>query len=108
MTVDDTSGSGTICSRGLSGLFADDLGVTLRNFPRGARRFAWSDISHFADGAVAIEHGDFAWVLLIVPRAGRIRPVSRTTAASAAPGLLALSGRWPSGTKYLRTWSDSP
>jgi hypothetical protein len=70
MAVDGTSGSVTMCSRGRSGLFADDQGVMLRNFPRDARRFAWSDISHFADGAMALEQGGIGWVLVIVPRAG--------------------------------------
>jgi len=87
MAVNDTSGSVTICSRGRSSVFADDLGVTVRGLGR-ARRFAWSDISHFADGIKSAEHG-YLWVLDIVLRTGRTRRVQCTRAPSAAPQTLA-------------------
>ena len=56
MTVDDTSGSVTVCSRGWSGLFADDLGVTERNFlglpASGRRGFSSSGHRDLADRAI--------------------------------------------------------
>lgn len=75
MTVDDASGTVTIC-RG-QGLFlrADDAGVLVRNFPFGrARRIAWSEISHFADGRYTKE-GSTGWQLDIILRTGKRVPV---------------------------------
>ena len=88
MALNDRSGSVTICSRGRSGLFADDLGVTVRGL-RGARRYAWSDISHFADGIKGADGGGHLWVLDIVLRTGRTRRVPCTAAVTAAPQTLA-------------------
>src|SRR5215472_12228500 len=88
MTVDDPSDSVIICSRGRSGLVADDQGVTVRD--RGfTRRFAWSDVSHFADGIEPAEYGgSYLWVLEIVLRAGGTRRVLCTRALVAAPEIL--------------------
>lgn len=86
MSVDDTSRSVTICTRGQSGLFADDLGLTIRS-PVRTRRFAWNEISHFADGVTG-ERVDL-WVLVIVLGTGRKVAVECTTASSAAPETLA-------------------
>ena len=73
MTLDDPPGTVTIC-RG-QGLFlrADDAGVLMRNnyFGRARRvRIAWTEISHFADGAYTKE-GETSWMLVIVLRTGK-------------------------------------
>jgi hypothetical protein len=70
MTVDDASGTMTICRRGRMGLYADDHGVTVRNAASRARRFAWAEVSHFADGSI-LNEGDYSWILHIVLRTGR-------------------------------------
>lgn len=89
MTVDDAPGPVTIYSRGRSGLFADDLGVTIRNFPGSARRFAWSEISCFADGLQSGESYT-RWVLEVVLHTGGRVPVNCTaTSRPPAPGLQA-------------------
>lgn len=75
MTVDDAAGTVTIC-RG-QGLFlrTDDAGVLMRNFHFGrARRIAWSEVSHFADGCYTKE-GATNWMLIIALRNGKQVPV---------------------------------
>lgn len=71
-------------SRWRTGLYADDHGVTVRNFGSRARRFAWAEVSHFADGSRYGE-GDYRWVLQIVLHTGR----EVTAPVSAAPETLA-------------------
>lgn len=55
MAVDDALGTVTICRRGRLGLYADDHSVTVRNAASRTRRFAWAEVSHFADGSVLNE-----------------------------------------------------
>jgi hypothetical protein len=93
MTVDDGSGLITICTRGRSSLFADDQGVTLRSYPRGARRFAWSEISRFQDGEWSGHGGIVVWALDIVLRTGHTVPVAFTRGSSARPEILAGVGQ---------------
>jgi hypothetical protein len=87
MSVDDGPGSVTVCSRGRSEFLTDDLGVTVRGRGR-VRRFAWSEISKFADGIYGTQAGSW-WELQIVLRSGRSIPVECTRGASAAPEMLA-------------------
>jgi Protein of unknown function (DUF2510) len=71
MTVDDSPGTVTI-SKG-QGLFlrADDAGVLVRNFHFGpARRIAWAEISHFADGRYT-KKDLTSWMLVIMLRTGK-------------------------------------
>jgi Protein of unknown function (DUF2510) len=80
MTADDASGTVTICKG--QGLFlrADDAGVLVRNFYGRARRIAWTEISHFADGQYTKE-GVTGWQLFIVLRTGnRVRVTSSVLA----------------------------
>jgi hypothetical protein len=80
MTVDDASGTVTICKG--QGLFlrADDAGVVVRNFYGRTRRIVWTEISHFADGGYTKE-GVTGWQLFIVLRTGkRIRVTSSVLA----------------------------
>ena len=75
MAMDDASGTVTICKG--QGLFlrADDAGVQLRNFHFGrARRIAWNEISHFADGRYT-KLGETQWCLVISLRSGKQLPV---------------------------------
>ena len=82
MTVDDRSGR----VRGLAGLYADDHGVKVRNWPFRARRFDWAEVSHFEDGSWADGQGGRHWALDIVLHTGRRvsvpgRPTPETLAA---------------------------
>ena len=77
MTVDDAPGTVTICKHGRMGLYADDHGVTVRNAMSRARRFAWAEISRFADGRWLVE-GEYVWRLVIVLHTGRKVPVGCT------------------------------
>ena len=80
MTAGDASGTVTICKG--QGLFlrADDAGVLVRNFYGRARRIAWTEISHFADGQYTKE-GVTGWQLFIVLRTGkRVRVTSSVLA----------------------------
>lgn len=78
MTVGDSPVGVTICKRGRQGLYADDYGVTVRNWHGSELRFAWSEISRFADGSRTGE--DVQWVLLIVLHTGRTIDVGCTLA----------------------------
>lgn len=66
----DASGAVTICERGRTGLYADDLGMSVRNSSSSTGRFAWADIDRFADGRQLV-NGGYCWVLVIVLRTGR-------------------------------------
>jgi len=70
MTVDDARGTVTIYRRGRTGLCADDHGVMVRNPASRTRRFAWAEISCFADGS-RMNEGSYFWVLHIVLHTGR-------------------------------------
>lgn len=70
MSVDDAPGTVTIYKRGRTGLYADDHGVTVRNPASRTRRFAWAEISCFADGS-RMNEGSYFWVLHIVLHTGR-------------------------------------
>jgi Protein of unknown function (DUF2510) len=70
MTTEDVPRIVTICERGRAGLYADDLGVTVRQSASSTSRFAWGEIDRFADGRQLI-NGGYCWVLVIVSRAGR-------------------------------------
>jgi len=76
----------TIFTRGSSGLYADECGVTVDG-PLRIRRFAWPDISHFADGMRGED-----WVLDIVLHSARRVPVP-CTAGSRTPELLSVVRR---------------
>jgi hypothetical protein len=78
MTAGDSPVGVTICKRGRQGLYADDYGVTVRNWRGSELRFAWSEISRFADGSRTGE--DVQWVLLIVLHTGRTIDVGCTLA----------------------------
>lgn len=68
----------TICERGPLGLYADDLGVTVRNSMFRDRRFAWDEVSRFADGSFQAMFGHSYWVLNIVLETGRTVSVNCT------------------------------
>jgi hypothetical protein len=68
----------TICRRGPLGLYANDLGVTVRNLTLRARQFAWPEVSRFADGSFQTIFGNYYWVLHIVLHTGRKVPVDCT------------------------------
>src|SRR5690348_14458848 len=90
MTVDDASRTVTLC-RG-QGLFlrADDAGVLLRNFHFGyARRIAWTEISHFADGEYTKE-GVTSWMLVINLHSGKRVPVPCSVLNPTGEGLPAV------------------
>jgi hypothetical protein len=76
----------TIYRRGRTGLYADDHGVTVRNPASRTHRFAWAEISSFADGSRTSE-GSYFWVLHIVLHTGRrvtvtaVSPTAETLAA---------------------------
>jgi hypothetical protein len=77
------SGIVTICEG--QGLFlrADDACVLVRNFHFGhARRIAWTEISHFADGRYTKE-GVTSWMLVIILRTGKQVRVLCSVLASA-------------------------
>jgi hypothetical protein len=78
MAVGDSPVGVTICKRGRQGLYADNYGVTVRNWRGSELRFAWSEISRFADGSRTGE--DVQWVLLIVLHTGRTIDVGCTWA----------------------------
>jgi hypothetical protein len=86
MTRDGTPRPVAIFTRGSSGLYADEGGVTVDG-PMRIRRFAWPDISHFADGMRGED-----WVLDMVLHSGRRVPVP-CTAGSRTPELLAVVRR---------------
>lgn len=86
MTAGDAPETVTICERGRRGLYADDDGVTVRNGKSRASRFAWGEISRFADGSGQNE-GNYYWVLVIVLQTGREVPVP-CTRGSPAPETL--------------------
>jgi hypothetical protein len=72
MIVDDHSGAVTVCKSRRGGLYADDLGVTVRNSASRAERFAWAEISRFAEGsAYDPQSGGLFWFLVIVLHTGR-------------------------------------
>jgi hypothetical protein len=67
--VDDAPGTVTLYGSGRTGLYADDYGVTVRNARSRTRRFAWAEISCFADGA-RMSEGSYFWVLHMVLHTG--------------------------------------
>jgi hypothetical protein len=88
--VSDASGAVTICKG--QGLFlrADDAGVLMRNFHFGrARRIAWSEISHFADGRYTKE-GVTSWMLVIILHTGKQVPVLCSVLAPAGEVMAAI------------------
>lgn len=88
MTAEDVPVAVTICKRGRTGLYADDLGVTVRGSKSGDARFAWAEIDCFADGGKS-DGGDY-WVLVIVMHTGQRVPVDCTQGyGEADPGTLA-------------------
>jgi uncharacterized protein DUF2510 len=60
----------TICERWRVGLYADDLGVTVRRSASRADRFVWAEVSRFADGCQSTDTARI-WMLLIGLHAGR-------------------------------------
>jgi len=63
----------------------EDFGVTVRNLFL-TRRFAWSEVRCFADGAFRGDQGAKLWALMVVPydtqaRRGAGRPVTATATA---------------------------
>jgi hypothetical protein len=68
MAENDAPGTVTIYNGGFSSLHADDHGLTLRNGAR-VRRFAWAEVSGFADG---VQYGEGTyWCLLICLHSGQ-------------------------------------
>jgi hypothetical protein len=88
MTIGDAAGTVTICGRGRSGLYADDQGLTVRNFPGRARRFGWAEISRFDETAIGGGDSALQWVLIIVLRTGQTIRVECTAATEASPETL--------------------
>ncbi len=88
MNVDKVSGNVTTCERGRLGLYTDDQGLIVRNAASRPRRFAWTEVSRFADGSSQKE-GEYSWVLLIALHTGRKIPVHCTITASPSPETLA-------------------
>jgi hypothetical protein len=79
MSPNDPWGTLTICERGGAGLYAGDLGLTVRYSARAERRFGWAQVSRFADGSgLTQERRDRYWVLHIVLRTGEEVPVPCT------------------------------
>jgi hypothetical protein len=92
MSEADGPGTVTICKG--QGLFlrADDAGVLIRNFHFGhARRIAWTEISHFADGRYTKE-GVTSWCLVIILRTGKQVPV---LCPVLEPADKPMAGSWP-------------
>jgi hypothetical protein len=89
MAVDDALGTVTICKRGRTGLYADDHGLTMRNDWAGTHRFAWAEVSRFADGRV-LNEGHYSWVLHIVLQTGRRVPVPCTSGSPTPETLTAV------------------
>jgi hypothetical protein len=77
MTTENAQGAVTIYERGRKGLYADDLGVSVRYSSFSVTRFTWAKIERFADGRL-LTQGGYCWVLVIVLRTGRRIPVSFT------------------------------
>jgi hypothetical protein len=77
MTMGDAPETVTVCKRGRGGLYADDHRVTVRNGKSRASRFAWGEVSRFADGSGQNEGNSF-WMLVIVLQTGREVPVPCT------------------------------
>ena len=100
------SGTVTICrGPGLAkGLFlrADDAGLLVRNFPLGrARRIAWTEISHFADGRY--KDKGVTWRLVIILRTGKqVRVLCSVMQPTGE--VVAAAGRQPSPTGYPPSW----
>jgi hypothetical protein len=80
----------TICRSGRLGLYANDLGVTVRNSAFRAHRFAWDEVSHFADGNFQAMFGNYYWVLHIVLHTGRAIPVDCTRESPTSETLTAV------------------
>jgi hypothetical protein len=88
MSTDEALGSVPICRKGRKGLYTDDLGVMVRSSASRTERFAWAEISHFADGggqADAQSGGGYYWMLVIVLHTGREIPVDCTTTWEKGP-----------------------
>jgi hypothetical protein len=83
MTAEDALGAVTICKRGRTGLYADDLGLSVRGSKSAGARFAWADIDYFDDGGRKSD-GDDLWVLVIVLRTGQRVPVDCTAGSEEA------------------------
>lgn len=83
MTAEDALEAVTICKRGRTGLYADDLGLSVRGSKSAGVRFAWADIDCFADGGHKSDDGD-SWVLVIVLRTGQRVPVDCTEGSGEA------------------------
>jgi hypothetical protein len=76
------------CARALRmALRVDDLGVTVRNYFRTCR-FAWHEVSSFADGAVPGDQGSTNWALSVVPHGRRAVTVWATSRAAPDPEML--------------------
>jgi hypothetical protein len=73
----------TVCLSASNGLYADDNGLTLRKWLRRERQFAWSEVSHFADGIynMDMEHRP-EWRLAVVLRTGKKVHVARRGAVA--------------------------
>src|SRR5215467_3934389 len=94
MDSGDAPGTVTICARGRMGLYADDLGVTLRRSASRADRFGWAEISRFADGCAEGERGPVReWVLLIVLHTGREVPVAWAARPDTLEAVREVAGR---------------
>jgi membrane-bound metal-dependent hydrolase YbcI (DUF457 family) len=70
---DGPSGRVTICK----GVYADDHGLTVRNWPFRVRRFDWAEVSNFGDGSRMVDptspygRDRRVWTLDIVLRTGQ-------------------------------------
>ena len=89
MTTEHAPGAVTVCERGRTALYADDLGLSVRYNRTSVTRFAWAEIDRFADGS-QLTNGGYFWVLVIVLHTGRRIPVPSTQrTGEAAPEVLA-------------------
>src|SRR5215470_10004809 len=87
------------CFRGWRiGLHIDNNGVTIRNFFR-THRFAWPEVSHFADGSAFGGESTFWWALGVVLRDGRV-VVARGTTRSGPPNPKTLDAIGQAAERY--------
>lgn len=87
------------CLRGWRiGLHIDDNGVTIRNFFR-THRFAWPEVSHFADGSAFGGESKSWWALSVVLRDGSV-VIARGTTRSGPPNPKTLAAIGQAAERY--------
>jgi hypothetical protein len=84
MSADDAFGSVTICQKRHAGVHADDFALTVRHSASRAERFAWAEISRFAEKSDS-DDGALVWYWVIVLRNGRKLPVGGTHGCMPSP-----------------------